>query len=187
MQGNSTPSGSNTPVNQSPGLKDLMSAGGQGGAPGMGGDQQGQIMQMLQMAQQGGMGQQRPRPSMDEMLAALHYFSEVNKAIKPILDNDKLGKSNVRPMVFDAAASLIGNRVLKLPEVMTVMKTFPESPGEQKAWLMKLYKSNEMASHIVMDDYAQSGDPINDMQGSKWSGDTHLDHMGTFSGKYSNG
>src|SRR6516164_2374113 len=67
----------------------------QGGAqPGLGG--------LMQQQQQ----QQGPHPY-DQIMAAVHHFTEVNKQLYPLLKDPDLGFKNCRPKIFEATASLI--------------------------------------------------------------------------------
>lgn len=130
--------------------------------------------------------QQGLPPKYDHMMAALRHFREVNRAIEPLLKDDQLGNSNIRPKIFDAVAGLISDGVMTLPAVMNGIKTLPDDPAGQKVWLTKLYKMNQIAEDKVMDDYMASGPNVEqDIQQSTYDPDeNHQQNMQGLMSRY---
>ena len=130
-----------------------------------------------------GTPQQPTKINKQQLIAGLHHFSAINKHITPLLNNPAVGKSNMRPKLFDAAASLIGEKVLSVAEVMNDIKDFPDDPLEQKKWFEKLVGMNMQAEKKLISDYIAQG-PGQEPEGPEWSMDNHKDHMTGLMGNY---
>lgn len=102
-------------------------------------------------------GQQRPMPSPTraQTTAAVQRFSAIQRVLKPILDDPKLGKENVRPAVLNAGSLLLGTKLISLPELMQVLNKFPADtdPLEQKQFLQNVYDSAKQSESQVLDSH----------------------------------
>jgi hypothetical protein len=129
--------------------------------------------------------QQGPHPY-DQIMAAVHHFTEVNKQLYPLLKDPDLGFKNCRPKIFEATASLIGEGVMTLPDAMNGLKSLPDDPAGQKMWVMKLYSMNEQARDQMMDQYmASNPDVMSDMQNSTYDAKkNHAQHMSAMMSRY---
>jgi hypothetical protein len=144
----------------------------------LGGIMQGQPQQQRQP------GQQQPTQlTKQQVIAGLHHFTAFDKAFSPLLKNPDLGKSNIRPKIFDASASLIGQGIFSVPEVMNGIKDLPDDPLGQKKWLEQKLASTAMAEKKIVSDYIAQG-PGQEPQEPAWSPDNHSDHMAGMMANY---
>ncbi len=133
-----------------------------------------QLMALLQQAKQ----QQQPQPlSYDQTMAAVHHLQAVEKVMKPLLTDPSIGKSNIRPKVFDACADLMGEQIMSLADVMNAIKTLPDDPVDQKKWVEKIVRTSAMGVQKVTDEFMQNENGLEEAKSSQWSPDTHGDHM----------
>lgn len=119
--------------------------------------------------------QQQPRPTRDQTIAGLHHFSAIQKQFGPLLKNTGLGQSNMRPKIFDAAANLVGEQVVSVPEVMNAIKDLPDDPIGQKKWVEHMVGTAAMAQKKLISDFMQNGEDTGEP--SAWSADSHRDHV----------
>ncbi len=140
------------------------------------GNQLGGIMQ-------GGQPQQPTGISKQQVIAGLHHLGAFQKQFSPLLNNPGLGKTNMRPKIFDAAATLIGAGIFSVPEVMNGIKDLPDDPVDQKKWLIKKIADAGMAEKKLVHDYIAQG-PGPEPEGPEWSMNTHKDHMTGLMGNY---
>ena len=142
-------------------------------------NQLGGIMQ----GQQQQPGQPKPQITKQQVIAGLHHLGAFTKQMSPILRNPEIGKSNIRPKIFDASAALIGQGIFSVPEVMNGIKDLPDDPLGQKKWLEQKLAGVMMAEKKLVSDYIAQG-PGAEPQGPDWSEDTHRDHMGGLMSNY---
>ncbi len=115
--------------------------------------------------------------TMDHVLSLLHHMRSFNKAFAPILKDDSLGTKNIRPKVFEAAAQLMGEKVLNLSQVMNAVKTLPDDPFEQKKWLLNIVRMNEMVQDRVVEQYGQNENWMDDAAQSTFDPRDHGKHI----------
>lgn len=133
-------------------------------------------------------GQQQPKApiSKEQVIAGLHHFSAVQKEFQPLLTSPLLGKGNMRPKIFDAAASLIGEGIATVPEIMNGMKSLPDDPIGQKKWILQKVSDAKMAEQKIISDYVSQG-PGPEPQGQPWSQNNHKEHMNGLMARYNGG
>lgn len=153
--------------------------------------QQQPQQQMQQPNQLGGImqGQQQQQKSnitKQQLIAGLHHLNAFQQQFSPLLRNPEIGKSNVRPKIFDASASLIGQGIFSVPEVMNGIKDLPDDPLGQKKWIEKKLSDAMMAEKKMVSDYIGQG-PGQEPEGPEWSMDNHKDHMAGLMGNYKRG
>jgi hypothetical protein len=154
--------------------------------------QQAQPQQQMQQPNQlGGImqGQQPPQKTnitKQQLIAGLHHLNAFQKQFSPILKNPELGKSNIRPKIFDASAALIGQGIFSVPDVMNGIKDLPDDPLGQKKWLEQKLSGTMMAEKKLVSDYIGQG-PGPEPQGPEWSPDNHTEHMGGLMSNYKHG
>src|SRR5450631_1654352 len=124
--------------------------------------QQPQPQQQAQPNQLGGMmqgqqPQQKSNITKQQLIAGLHHLNAFQKQFSPILKNPELGKSNIRPKIFDASATLIGQGIFTVPEVMNGIKDFPDDPLGQKKWIETKLAGVQMAEKKLVSDYIGQG------------------------------
>ena len=136
--------------------------------------------------QMGGQQQQPPVPTRAQTTAAVHHFSAIQQALKPILKNPKLGKENIRPDVLDAGSKLIGSKILSLPELMNQISEFPSDPLDQKARVQKIYTDAQNAEASVLDHYgaALAAGKLPSDGGPEYQSSDHASHMDSLLGAY---
>ena len=135
---------------------------------------------------QGQQPQQKSNITKQQLIAGLHHLNAFQKQFSPLLRNPDLGKSNVRPKIFDASAALIGQGIFSVPEVMNGIKDLPDDPLGQKKWLEQKLSSTMMAEKKLVSDYIAQG-PGQEPEGPEWSMDNHKEHMGGLMGNYKRG
>lgn len=122
--------------------------------------------------------QAAPRISKDQVVAGLHHLTEFQRKFGPLLNSPLLGKDNIRPKIFDASATLIGEGTMTVPEVMNGIKSLPSDPLGQKKWLeMKLQQAAQAQKKLVSDYIAQGPGPEPQGGAGAWSPDTHREHV----------
>ena len=121
-----------------------------------------------------------------QVIAGLHHLQSFQKEFAPLLNSPILGKGNIRPKVFDAAATLIGAGIFSVPEVMNGIKDLPEDPLDQKKWLITKITNAGMAEKKLLQDYIGQG-PGQEPEGPEYSDKTHKDHMAGLMGNYKRG
>lgn len=122
----------------------------------------------------------------DQVVAAMHYFTALDRALAPLLKDDRIGRENIRPKVFEAAASLMGEKILSLADVMNAIKTLPDDPIGQKKWVEQHLRTNALAQEKIIEDYRASEDEdwMGASQNSKWSQDQLGDTMKSLVERY---
>jgi hypothetical protein len=111
-----------------------------------------------------------------QLIAGLHHLSSFQKEFAPLLKSDEIGKTSIRPKIFDASAALIGQGIFSVPEVMNGIKDFPDDPADQKRWLQIKLGSVAQAEKKLVSDYISQG-PGPEPDGPEWSLDNHKTHM----------
>jgi hypothetical protein len=120
-----------------------------GGVP----QQQGNpLAQLAPQAQQ--QQPQQPAPNAAQTAAAIHHFGEIKAGIRPILNDPKLGKENIRPKLLDAASKFLASKTLSLPDVMKALKNLPDDPMQQLQFVKKIYDNNDQAQQQVLAHHA---------------------------------
>ena len=95
------------------------------------------------------------------------------------------GTQSLRTRFYDATADLMGDGYCTLPQVLSLLKTFPSDPLEQKQWLQKHIQTDETAMTTLLAHHAQGfprdgTEPQPPVQGGK-SGPLANDHLGMMS------
>jgi hypothetical protein len=119
-----------------------------------------------------------PAPTHEQTVAAYHRFQETKRLMGRILQNPKTGHENIRPLVLDAGAILIGERVQSLAEFMSGISKFPPSddPLGQKKWVERLFAVSSQAQRKILQDHRAANAP-DYQQGVPWSADNHNDNF----------
>ena len=138
-----------------------------------------------QLTQQGAAPQQPMNINKHQLMSGLHHLGSIQKALSPLLRNPVLGKNNIRPKLFDAMATLIGQGTMSVPEVINGMKDLPDDPLAQKKWLESKVAKTMQAEQKLVNDYIAQG-PGAEPEG-EWSMDNHKDHMAGLMGNYKRG
>ena len=133
-----------------------------------------------------GQPQQKTNITKQQLIAGLHHLSSFTKQFSPIMKNPDLGQKNIRPKIFDASATLIGQGIFSVPEVMNGIKDLPDDPLGQKKWLEQKLAGVMMAEKKLVSDYIAQG-PGAEPQGPDWSEDNHKEHMGGLMSNYKHG
>lgn len=131
--------------------------------------------------------QAAPKLTHEQVVAAMHRFGAVERQMKKVMASPEFGKANIRPKLFDAAADLLGMRVLTLPELMNAIKNLPPDPTQQKAFVENIHNNARAAQMKVLGDYRQAtlgAEPEAADFKSGWSDDTHGDHFASMMGQY---
>jgi hypothetical protein len=134
------------------------------------------------MAPQMQQPQQQPAPTHAQTVAALQHFGAIKNAMLPVMDDPKLGKANIRPKLLDSFSKLLAARTLSLPEIMNAIKSLPDDPQQQVAFVTKIYKDNDQAQKMILAHH-QMGPPSQG-EPEAWSPDNHADQLSALSQQY---
>ena len=120
--------------------------------------QRSQLLDLAGGQLQAQQGQQTPPPSIDhhQAVTMLRHFDEIEKQMTKLSKNPKLGKENIRPDVFSAAADLLAKGFMTLPQLMNEIKTVPNDPSDQKLWVGRVLRNAQAARLQIMDDHRTS-------------------------------
>lgn len=94
--------------------------------------------------------QQQPQPTAGQTAAAVHRFGEIKQAMRGVMGDPNLGKTNIRPKLLDAASKLLASKVVSLPEIMNAIKGLPDDPFAQRNFVDKLYTNADQAQKLVL-------------------------------------
>jgi hypothetical protein len=126
-----------------------------------------------------------PMPTHEQAMAGYHRMQETKRLMGNILRDPRTGKQNIRPLVMDAGAALIGERLQSLAEFMAGIATFPpaDDPLGQKQWVRRLCSVSDIAQRKLLADHRAANAP--DWQhGTPWSADNHSQHMAALMAHY---
>ena len=149
-------------------------------AQGPQGTQQSNPMAALMGGQ--GPGKPPPSPDLEQTMTMMKHFGEMRKYLVKLLSDPDVGRKNMRPSLFQAAANLLGDGFATMPQIINTVQTFPTDPAEQKKWLQVHLKQIMMAQAQIIDDFRQSHPGSGDwkadaaqMPSVKKSGRSHTD------------
>jgi hypothetical protein len=94
---------------------------------------------------------QQPAPTTAQATAAVRRLTAVMNAMREVMQAPGYGRTNIRPILLDAASKLIGSRMLSLPDVMNSISGAPEDPVQQKSFVANIYTSAQRAAASVLD------------------------------------
>jgi hypothetical protein len=119
-----------------------------------------------------------PAPTHDQAVAGYHRMQETKMLMKRILDDPRAGKANIRPLVLEAGAKLISERLMTLSALMAGISDFPgaDDPMAQKQWVRRLFTVNAMAQRKLLQDH-RAANPPDGQHGAPWNADQHNDNM----------
>src|SRR5216684_5185164 len=119
----------------------------QAGAPPAAAGQGNPLAALIKQPQAGG----PPTPDHAMTKAAMRHFGAMKVRLEKLLADPKTGKENMRPAIFDMAASLLGDGFMTMPKLMNEIKTLPQEPADQKQWLQKHLDAVSKAQVNVLD------------------------------------
>jgi hypothetical protein len=126
-----------------------------------------------------------PRPTHGQAVAGYHRLQETKRLMGKILQDPKTGHSNIRPLVLDAGAKLISDRLQSLAEFMSGISNFPpaEDPLGQKKWVQQLFAASSMAQRSLLQHHRAANAPDGTL-GASWAADDHSNHMSALMAHY---
>ena|ERR1700680_1179360 len=137
------------------------SAPGNGGVPS--GANSSPLQALLSQQQQ----QPPPPPTREQIIATIKHFQAVKKQFMPIAMNTGLGKENLRPKIFDATATLLGQGIFTLPQAINGTKDLPADPPGQKKWVLQHLQNIQQAELMILDHYSSGPPEIPQMPGQQ--------------------
>src|SRR5690242_728121 len=78
-------------------------------------------------------------PSHHETVALLQHINFFALRWGEMLKDPEVGEKNMRGPVMDLMADALGDGYASLPQVMSLLKTLPTDPLEQKQWIEQHY------------------------------------------------
>jgi hypothetical protein len=121
---------------------------------------------------QGG-GPPPPPPSHKETVATLKHISAFDQRWRELLKDPGIGVKSIRPRIYTVMADLMGQGYCSMPQTLSLLKTFPAEPLEQKQWLEKHVMQDQQAMTMMLAHHAQGGSPT-----GTWAGDQALNGAG---------
>lgn len=124
-------------------------------------------------------------PTHQQAVAGYHRLQETRRLMGKILQNPKTGHENIRPLVLDAGAELIGSKLMTIAEFMNGLSSFPgaDDPLGQKQWVRALVSMSSMAQRKLLEHHRAANAPDGSL-GERWAVDDHGDHMGALMAHY---
>lgn len=101
-------------------------------------------------------------PNHQETAAVLQHISAFDRQWRDILGDPDIGKGSVRGRILDAMADLMGDGYCSLPQTMSLLKSLPTDPLEQKQWLEQHIQNDEKAMVAVLQHHAAGAPPPGD-------------------------
>jgi hypothetical protein len=150
------------------------------------GSPQGSLASLLQSGSQLAPPIQRaPAPTSEQTIAGYHRAQEIKQRMAKVLANPKAGHDNIRPLVLEAGADLIGSKVMTLAALMKGLSDFPgaDNPLAQKQWVRHLIAVNSFAQRKLLMDH-RAANPPDYQHGTPWSADDHDDQMAALMAHY---
>lgn len=95
-----------------------------------------------------------PAPDRASTVAALRHIAAFDKRWKEMLADPGIGTKNVRSQFLDGIADLMGEGFMSLTQSLTLLKSFPNTPLEQKQWLAKHAEDDEKAMGMLLSHHA---------------------------------
>jgi hypothetical protein len=103
--------------------------------------------------------QKPPAPSYEQTVAALKHIHTYDQKWRDLLADPGVGSKDQRKPFNLAMADLMGDGFCTLPQTLTLLKSFPDDPLEQRKWLEKHVQQDEQAMGMILQQYAQSAGP----------------------------
>lgn len=125
-----------------------------------------------------GLPPRMPAPTAAQTRAGLRRFDAVMGAMRQIMKNPELGRTNQRPAIMDQASRLLSARVLSLAELMNAIAPLNDQPLAQKQLVAGIYNSAFQASNALLDHHgaAVAAGRVSPDSGD-YSADSHDEHM----------
>ena len=128
-----------------------------------------------------------PAPTAAQATAAIKRFTAVQSAMRDLLQNPDLGRTNIRPAIMDQASKLLSTRVLSLPEVMNAIGKVGDDPLAQKSMVAGIFNQAQQAEFAVLAHHtAAVAMGMVPRGGEKYQAADHDRHMSGLLGHYPN-
>jgi hypothetical protein len=120
-----------------------------------------------------------PAPSAAQATAAIKRFGAVQSAMRDLLQNPDLGRTNIRPAILDQASKLMASRILSLPETMQAIGKVSDDPLAQKSLVAGIFNQAQQAESAVLAHHtaAVAMGMVPRSGGEKYQADDHARHM----------
>jgi hypothetical protein len=92
-----------------------------------------------------------PAPTAAQTQAGLRRFDAVMSAMRAIMRDPDLGRTNLRPKIMDQASKLIGSKVISLAQCMQAIAPLNDQPLDQKNLVSGIYNAALQASNALLD------------------------------------
>ena len=99
---------------------------------------------------------QQPAPTTAQATAAVRRLTAVMNAMREVMQSPGYGRTNIRPVLLDAASKLIGSRLLSLPEIMISISGVPDDPVKQKDFVSNTYNNAQRAAASILDHHGSA-------------------------------
>jgi hypothetical protein len=112
-----------------------------------GGDQQSLQSLIQPSPQQPG---EQPLPDAEHIKSALVHMTEFQRKWRQILETENVGKTDIKGPFIEAMAQLMGDQFITLPQALSLMKSFPEDPLQQRQFVEQHLQKDEQATMMLL-------------------------------------
>ena len=98
----------------------------------------------------------RPAPNFQMTIAALKHMRMFANEWEKLLKIDDIGKVDIKGEFIKGMATLMGERIVTLPQTLQMMKGFPDNPLQQRQWVQEHYARDRAAKAMIMQQHARA-------------------------------
>ncbi len=139
----------------------------------------GSLQQLMQSGQQ--QPGEQPLPDAEHIKSALVHMTEFQRKWRQILETENIGKTDIKGPFIEAVSQLMGDQFITLPQALSLMKSFPEDPLQQRQFVEQHLQKDEQATMMLLQQAASQpyrlGDAQRAMQTKELSMTGHADRI----------
>lgn len=88
-------------------------------------------------------------PTHEMTVSTMVHLGELERTFAKLLADPEIGKKNMRPKIYKAAADLLGQGFTTLPELMGELRTIPKDAPDQYRWIKQHFDNSRNAAAMV--------------------------------------
>lgn len=100
-----------------------------------------------------------PQLSYRETSAALYHMAEFQRRWKDLLGTEGIGKNSIKGPFIETVSGMMADSFITLPQAMSLLKSFPDDPLQQRQWVEQHYQNDKAAQIMLLRNHAASGQP----------------------------
>lgn len=144
-------------------------------------DQVGNIQGLMggQGGAQGGPGMGPPAPDYATTVAALRHLGEFQRHWRSVMATPGFGQKDIKGAIIDMMADVMGEGLISLSQVMSLLKSLPTDPLKQRQFVEQHLQNDEKAAVMILQHHAAAFPQINpgDIQAAQGKPANHLAMM----------